>query len=71
MKKIIAFVVLALLCTAVSAETISFNRPNKIHINKKIKKIFISDDLITNDNDKYKYKNQVISYLKDRLGNSG
>ena len=71
MKKIITFVILALLGTTVSAETISFNRLNKIQINDKIKKIFISEDLITNDNDKYKYKNEVISYLKDRLGNSG
>jgi len=71
MKKIIAFIILALLSTTVSAETISFNRLNRIQINDKIKKIFISEGLITNDNDKYKYKNEVISYLKDRLGSSG
>ena len=71
MKKIITFVILALLGTTVSAETLSFNKLNRIQLNDKIKKIFISEDLITNDNDKYKYKNEVISYLKDRLGNSG
>ena len=53
MKKIITFVILALLGTTVSAETISFNRLNRIQLNDKIKKIFISEDLITNDNDKY------------------
>ena len=71
MKKIITFVILVLLGSTVSAETLSFNRLNNIQINNKIKKIFISEDLITNDNDKYKYKNEVISYLKDRLSNSG
>ena len=67
MKKIITFVILALLGTTVSAETISFNRLNRIQLNDKIKKIFISEDLITNENDKYNYKNEVISYLKDKL----
>ena len=71
MKKIITFVILALLGTTVSAETISFNRLNRIQLNDKIKKIFISEDLITNDNDKYNYKNEVISYLKDKLSSSG
>ena len=70
MKKIITFVILVLLGSTVSAETLSFNRLNNIQINNKIKKIFISEDLITNDNDKYKYKNEVISYLKDRLSDS-
>ena len=71
MKKIITFVILALLGTTVSAETISFNRLNRIQLNDKIKKIFINEELISDTNDKYKYKNEVISYLKDKLGNSG
>ena len=71
MKKIITFVILALLGTTVSAETISFNRLNRIQLNEKIKKIFINEELISDTNDKYKYKNEVISYLKDKLGNSG
>jgi len=71
MKKIITFVILALLGTTVSAETISFNRLNRIQLNDKIKKIFINEELISDTNDKYKYKNEVISYLKDELGNSG
>ena len=71
MKNMITFVILLFLVSTVSAETISFNRLNKIQINNKIKKIFISEDLINNDNDKYKYKNEVISYLKDRLSDSG
>ena len=71
MKKIIAFVILALLGTTVSAETISFNRINRIQLNDKIKKIFISEELISDTNDKYKYKNEVISYLKDKLSSSG
>ena len=54
-----------------SAETISFNRLNRIQLNDKIKKIFISEDLINNDNDKYKYKNEVINYLSERLSSSG
>ena len=37
MKKIITFVILALLGTTVSAETISFNRLNRIQLNDKIK----------------------------------
>lgn len=71
MKKIITFVILALLGTTVSAETISFNRLNRIQLNDKIKKIFISEELISDTNDKYKYKNEVISYLKDKLSSSG
>jgi len=71
MKKIITFVILALLVTTLSAETISFNRLNRIQLNDKIKKIFINEELISDTNDKYKYKNEVISYLKDKLGNSG
>ena len=55
----------------VLAARFEVQRPAKLNISRDIKKVFIDPGLITNINDKFNLKNEVIETLKDRLNALG
>ena len=54
----------------VFAGTVEVQRLSKFKINPKISKVFILSDLISNENDKIGFKDQIIKYLQQTLQES-
>ena len=57
--------------TLVFAQNIEVYRLNKFVIDPAIKKIFISPKLISDQNDKFGFKNQILDQLQKSLNISG